>query len=432
MDEAATPPKVTPTDLDRALHVLAWLEEERHRDKEEIQRLAQAAEQVMVRTREAFSRLEVAEAELRVLRAQSGRGSQVEDAVRQLREGLAAIQEWQEGHERLSARTSQTLAVAAERDRRTLAELQSQIADLVRETDSLKARVALVGDEVRRDASSLVPVQQETEALLKRVEAIEKRQDLGDDAQRHREVKVTELTQQVERLSTEVGRFTDWQRLAEIRWQRQLSEWQQQLDTWRFQVEESVAAVNSAVKQMPAIRDEIAEIRRLLSEERERWAEQAKALVQVSAQQETDRDVVAQVEMSVTALQTRADQLLTRAAELTTALDRMSEQQAALEARLRADKERLEGAHRTLARLEQRDESLEARIEDLVHELAAFRREHRDALAEAARTAAEQRRQLDARIVLLEQLQEEHKVREISELEQQLRELQDRVRQAKT
>jgi chromosome segregation ATPase len=425
-------PETRSVDVNRALQLVAWLEEERRRDKDELQRLGQQVEQSLGRTREAFSRLEVAEAELRVVRAQTGRASNLEESVRQLRDAVAAAQDRQDSQERAATRSMQAQAIEVERDRRALIEIQAQVSELARENERLQSRTALVGEEVKRDAASLAPLQQGIDAVVKRLQVLDNRVDLSDEAQRHRDMRTVELTQQVERLSNEIVRVSEWQRLAEIRWTRQLAEWQQQIDSGRHQIEDGVAAVNVVAKSIPALKDEIAEIKQALADERERWLEKEKAIVQIAAQREIDRETVAQVERNMASLQMRQDQTSGRTGELTANLDRVEDLQKAAEARARTERERVESILRTIANLERRDESLESRLEAVIREVTVLRRDLTQASEDGARNAVEITRQLDLRLILLEQLQEEHKQRQITELEQQLREMQERARQAKS
>lgn len=424
-------PEPGPKDSNQPAQTLAWLEEERRRDRVEVQKLQHMVEQLASRQREATGRLEVLENDLRQVRGQASRLSQAEDALRQVREALAVVQEWQEDHQRAGARTSQSQAAEAERDRRLMAEMQSQVAEMARELEAQKSRLLLLGDEVRRDKGNLAPIQQDVELLAKQLQGMVGRLDLGDEAQRHRDVRVVELGQHVERLSSEQSRFTDWQRLAEVRWTRQLAEWQQQMEEWRRQAEDAAREVAAVMKQLPAMRDEIGELRRLLAEERERGAARAAQDAQWSAQREIDRETLAQVEQAVATIVRRGDELSGVCDNLITRLDRLADQQQALDGRLRAERERVESILLTLARLEARDGALEQRVEQNFLELSAQRREHTGRLEELARSLAEMERRLGFRLAELERLEEEHKQREIAELEQQVREMQERARQAK-
>ncbi len=410
---------------------VAWLEEERRRDRAEVQRLQHSVEQLASRFREVIGRLEIGEVELRQMRGQVVRLGQLEGALRQARETLVAVQEWQEDHEKATAQAGQTQALEAERDRRAVGELQTQASELTREADALKQRLALLAEEVRRDRGSLPPLQQDLESLRQRLQVLLSRADLTEETLRHRDARLVELGQHLDRLSAEQSRFTDWQRLAEVRWSRRIADWQQQMEEWRRQAEDASREIAATLKQLPTIKDELNELRRALGEEREQGTARATAIAQLAAQREIDREALAQAERTAASLAGRVDDLTGHIHGLADRLERAADQQQALDGRLRAERERVERILLTLARLETHDEALERRDEETSLELAGLRREQTARAEEIARDLADLARRVELRLTDLERLEEEHKQREIAELEQQIREMQERARQAK-
>lgn len=431
MQPEASPPQATPPTNTQQAQILAWLDEERRRDKAEMQRLQSAVEQMLSRYREAIGRLEVAEAEVRQVRAQLSRLGHSEDGLREVREALVKMQEWQEEHNRTSIRAGQSLAIAAERDQRTLAEIQTGLADLARESEALKGRVALLGEELRRDQGSLTPVQQQVDVLEKRLQALAGRLDLVDEAQRHRNLRSVELAQQLERLAAEQARFTDWQRLAEVRWSRQLTDWQAQMEEWRRQSEDGVREVQNVAKSVPGIKDDLAELRRALVEERERGTERSTAIAELAAQRGIDREAIGQAEQRVLTLTGRLDQMASQLLVAAEKIDRLFDGQNGLEGRIRAERERIEAILLAIARLEERDGLLERRLDELQRELSGQNRAQSARSDEIERSLSDLARRMDMRVAELERLEEEHKQREIMELEQQIREMQERAKQAK-
>ena len=140
-----------PRTLPQALQVIAWLEEERRREKGELLKFQQALEQLSGRYRDFVGRLEVAESDLRQVKSQAGQGARTDDAMRQLRESQATLMQRQEEYERTAVRASQSHAVDLERDRRIGADVQGQVAEALRELEAAKSRHLLLSEEVRRD-----------------------------------------------------------------------------------------------------------------------------------------------------------------------------------------------------------------------------------------------------------------------------------------
>ncbi len=421
-----------PRDLPQALQVLAWLEEERRRDKVELQRVQTALDQIAGRYRELLGRLEVAEGDLRTTKGQLASSARTDEAIRLLREALATLQQWREEHERAGTRAGQTQAVEAERDRRIVVELQSKITDMAHEVELMKGRLVLLAEESRRDKGNVPGLQQELSLVAKRAQSLADQLGLVEDGLRHRDTHLAELSRQSERLVAEQNRFTDWQRLSEVRWTRQLSEWQQQMEEWRLQAEEVALQKEANAKLLPAFKDELAEVRRLAGEERERLTGQSNRLADQEAQQAIAREAADELSADVAKQGGRVDELVGFYHNLMDRLDRVNEQLQAVDGRLRSEKERVETILRVIVGLESQDEATLRRADEVAMDLASTKRAHDSRAEQIERDLGEQGRRLSARVQELERLDAEHKQREIVELEQQIREMQERARQTKS
>jgi chromosome segregation ATPase len=425
-------PESGPKDLNQALQVIAWLQEERQRDKVELQKLQHQLEQLGGRFRDVFGRLDVVEGELRLAKSQAGQTARVDDALRQLREAQTGLEGRLEGVERASTLTRQTLAVETERERRAVADLQTQIVDYQRELDDLKARQVVLAEELRRDRTIVPPLQQDVAQVVERAQNLSEQITLLQDGLRHRDASLLELTRQSERLGAEQLRFTDWQRLAEVRWTRQLTEWQQQMGDWQHQAEMVALQMESAAKLFPSLKDEVVELRRALGDEREQYASAGVRLTELESTRAVDRDEIKDLCERVSRQSERLDEVASFYHSLVDRLERQVEQVGAVESRLRTEKERGESAVRVLARLDTQDESLSKRLEELALDLATFRRQADGRTEKLEHDLGEQGRRLSQRVQELERLDAEHKQREIDELEQQIREMQERARQSRS
>jgi chromosome segregation ATPase len=421
-----------PKTLPQALQVISWLEEERRRDKAELLKFQQTLEQLSGRFRDLVGRLDVAEGDLRQVKSQASQGARTDEALRQLREVQAALQQRQEEHERASGRSGQAHAVELERDRRVVADMLGQITEALRELEAAKSRHLLLVEEVRRDKSNVPTLQQEVVQLGRRAQGLADQISLIEDGLRHRDARLADLSRQAERLGGEQSRFTDWQRLTEVRSGRQFADWQQQMDDWRHQAEEVAVQMESSSKLLPVLKDELAETRRAFGETREGLTAQSNKLADLAAQRTVDRESAATLEEAQAKLSARADDLIGYYHNLTDRIDRALEQVQAVDSRLRVEKERGESILRVIARLESQDDALGRRSEEIALELAGTKRAGETRTEQVERDLQEQGRRLAARLQELERLDAEHKQREIVELEQQIREMQERTKQVKS
>ena len=425
-------PESGPKDLNQALQVIAWLQEERRRDQVELQKVQHSLEQLTGRLRDLVGRLDVAESDVRQAKTQVGQSTRVDETLRQLREAQVAMANRLEEVERSATFARQGLAVESERERRSLGDVQAQIGDYQRELDDLKARLVLLSEEARRDRGQVPPLQHDVKQLLERTQGLSDQISFVQDGLRHRDTTIGELGRQTERLSAEQVRFTDWQRLAEVRWTRQLTDWQEQMEGWRHQAETVSLQAENATKLFPALRDEVVELRRAMAEERERAATAAGRLGELEAAHAVERDEIKDMLERLARQTERFDELTGFYHNMVDRLERQGEQLAAAEARLRVEKERGESAARGISRLDTQDETLGRRAEEIGLELAAFKREMGARAENLERELGEWGRRLSLRMQDLERLDAEHKQREIDELEQQIREMQERARQSKS
>jgi chromosome segregation ATPase len=430
--EPTMQPDSGPRDLTQALQVVAWLEEERRRDKADLQRVQTALDQMAGRFREILGRLEVAEGELRATKSQIGSSARTDDAIRLLRETTASLQQWREEHERAGTRAGQTQAVEAERDRRVVADLQGKSVEVAREIEALKGRFILLGEEMRRDKGNVPALQQELDLVAKKAQTLADQLGMVEDGMRHRDARLGELSRQSERLVAEQSRFTDWQRLSEVRWTRQLAEWQQQMEEWRHQADAVGIQMEANAQLMPVLKDELAELRRLAGEQRELLTGQSNKTADLEAQQSVAREAASELSAEVVKQNGRADELTGYYHNLMDRMDRLNEQLQATDSRLRAERERIETILLVIARLESQDETAARRSEELAMDLAGAKRTHDVRAEQIEQSLGEQGRRLSARVQELERLDAEHKQREIVELEQQIREMQERARQSKS
>ena len=425
-------PEPGPRTLPQALQVIAWLEEERRRDKAELLKFQQALEQLSGRYRDLVGRLEMAESDLRQVKSQAGQATRTDDAIRQLRESQATLLQRQEEQERTAGRASLSHAVELERDRRIVADIQGQISEALRELEAAKSRHLLLVEEVRRDKGNVPALQHEVAQLARREQGLADQVSLVEDVLRHRDAQLGELARQTERLGGEQSRFTDWQRLTEVRSSRQFADWQQQMDDWRHQAEQVAVQMESTSKLLPALKDELVELRRAFGEEREALATQSNRLADLEAQRAVDRENAATVEDTLAKQSARGDDLIGYYHNLTDRLERLLEQVQAVDSRLRVEKERGESILRIIARLESQDESGGRRAEEIALELAGAKRTLESRMEQVERDLIEQGRRLASRLHELERLDAEHKQRAIVELEQQIREMQERTKQVKS
>lgn len=413
-------------DVGHLSQMLLWLDEERRRDRSELARMQAAIEETSTLLRELTTRTEEIESLARAHRIMLARIPDLDEQVRNAFEPLGTILDWQAEHERQLKRQEQMRVIEAERDRKTLAELQDQLTDARRDIDAGSGRLQLLTDDVRRAAAAIPPVGQRVDEAVKAVETVQNRLHLLDEWRRRDASEIAALGQRVEAVVAEAAKLAQWQQLAELRWTRQLSEWQVQMEEFRRALGDAVRTAGQVAHEIDPLKDAIEQVRRALGEERQKregFEGRLAALgLALDAEIEKRKEFETRVDSLRQQHQRNADHIVAVEREVALGKD--------------ADRELADGVTRVAARAEElalwtgRIESA-ARISDERIDAGQLRVQEVDR-AQTVRIDGviielrEHVRRLEARLAELEEREQLQKRRQIAELEQQIREVRGR------
>src|SRR5262245_40835794 len=162
--------------------IVAWLEDQRRIDREELARLAAEIERVAQSGREQATQVIELRGRVEEDHAALQRLPLLDEAMRDARDQLGVAVERAEQQSQQVTQTLLLRATDAERDRRQVGELVGQIARLEDALQGVEARIRTVADEARRDRgrvqelpTELHGVGQRLGALVSRVEQVEER-----------------------------------------------------------------------------------------------------------------------------------------------------------------------------------------------------------------------------------------------------------------
>ena len=271
---------------------VAWLDEERRRDKTELAKLQQRVEGQAAEIAEQARSIQELEGSLARTRAQLTKFSHLEKALEQLRTELVLLVEQKEEQRRKAdldaervrqlerdsqARTlgeirkelqklpryEEELQLRRAEDQRlgeVLLNLQQQIADFGRDLENRTRNLPYLEEQPRQNAKRIAELQQETPELFRRTEAHSTKLQLLEELVRKNEPRMAELDLQAAELRREQQEFFESLRLAEQQRERQMKEWTGQMEEQRQKMGEHEAQIRQSAEQYEKSKQALADL----------------------------------------------------------------------------------------------------------------------------------------------------------------------------
>ncbi|MBI2941993.1 MAG: hypothetical protein HYY04_16305 [Chloroflexi bacterium] len=244
--------------------LLAWLMEQRQKDHEAVDLLAGQVGRIVRGESELTQAVRRLDDEIVRLRQQLGQLSPFSDAVRQLRESIDLVATRVEDQAASRERELQAANAEVARDRRGLGELAQRVAELQRTIEGLNTRQAAIAEETRHERGELSSLVARLEAVERQCTQLVGRLRQSDEAHRRTENMLSVLQERGESLEKAINEVDNWQKLADLRWNRQLGDWQQQLDRWRAELDERTRSIPGIAQQLGVLGDADAALRELI------------------------------------------------------------------------------------------------------------------------------------------------------------------------
>ncbi len=305
-------------DLTQLSQMVSWLDEEHRRDREELAKLDQRLQGMLVENQEQARRIQELEGRLANTQAQLTRFTQIEQALQQLKNEVVVMLDkqtearLQAEREVERARLSDREAVArsvneirkdlprfgrieeelvtrrAEDQRlgETLLALRQSLNNVSKDLDERTRTLPYMVEQRAQDNKRIAQVQAENVELLKRTEALSSRLPLIEERLGRSEREGQKILPLVEQVRQEAQTFLQAQRVADVERTRQMAQWEQDFGQQRALIEQQVVrlrefsaqyeAAGRALKALEEFRGQVvrdqkqvAELQRL-AEERQR------------------------------------------------------------------------------------------------------------------------------------------------------------------
>jgi len=256
-------------DLTQLSQMVAWLDEEHRRDREELAKLDQRLASMAVEKQEQARRIQDLESRLASTHAQLTRFTQIEQALQQLKNEVVVLLDKQT-EARLQAEREAERARLGDREAlsRSVAEIRKELPRLSRFEEDLVTRQAedqRLGEMVlalrqsvnnvskdldertralpymveqrAQDNKRIAQIQAENVDLLKRADAIANRVPPLEERLQRLEKELQRIQPIPDQLRQDQAAFIDTQKLAEVDRTRQMSQWEQDFAQQREMLE---------------------------------------------------------------------------------------------------------------------------------------------------------------------------------------------------
>lgn len=405
--------------------LVAWLDEQRKQDKELTARLSQQVERLSAEVRDGAAQLIDLHDRLRQSQTAIARLPTMDGALRQVREQLADLQRdlqelgQREGHNSLLQQTEVSRVAKA------LADLTQQAAELHRRDEAHLSRMQVLSEEMKHDRAAFAPLSQQIEHGEKQWAALAWRTQLVEEQLKRAEGLVAGLSQSDEELNVEQRKLWQWQQSAELRWARQLAEWEQQLEQWQLLLDDQAKSVQGLLRDSKQSNEVIEAVRRELAEQHEQLQVQLNEIRRITSVQEVAHEEGNRLLQGIEAQRRRIDEQAGGLRQLDETLRQEAAELTALGRRLDNERARIDELAIAMRQQGQEQRDDYGALAQLTQELRSQRYELQDEMARFVRELAELRQSHRDRLAELLVLQERHRVRQIDELEQQVRELRE-------
>ena len=303
-------------DMNQAIQMIRWLEEEHRRDKSLMIELRQKIESQSMALRDANKRIQNVEGRLAGTQAKLTRFTVLEQSIKHAKEEvLQMVQEVQEEVVRYQRNYKQSRQLELENTSRAINEvkrsleaipplqerlnilktedlrlseillnLQTELTVHQRKVAPIPDRITYVEGQRAQDVKLVSQVQEEIVELMRRTETQMGKIELVDDIARKNEQRITTLTSYREEITKRQATFIEDIRLKEAQQTRQLQQWQEEVARFeeemakqrkileRFgrkhdEVQQHLVAIDGYKQTLNREQQQVAELQRL-SEER--------------------------------------------------------------------------------------------------------------------------------------------------------------------
>ncbi|MBI4321256.1 MAG: hypothetical protein HY675_22425 [Chloroflexi bacterium] len=418
-------------DLAHLAQLVAWLEEQRNLDKEQVAKLQREGEHLVLEFREVTRQLADVQDDIKQSKNRSSVLPYFEDGLRQVREQTANLQQRVEAIVEGQDRAARLRQTEQEREKKGLAELEQHVGQLLALAEQHGSRFQSLAEEIRRDRAFASPLAEQIANVGRQASTAMGRILLFEEQIRRTDSRVAALEQLAESIRSEHARISQWQQAADLRWNRQLAEWQQQLDEWHRELDGQVTLLQQTIRQQEQRALQLQDLNTSLEDSRKVVEGQASEILRLETARIQSRDEAVRLEQLLEAQRRRLDEQAGATRQLQEQVQQNVLDLAAVSGRVDGERRRLDETGTGLRQVDELHKHLVEDISKIQGDTREISYQLEDRTLELRKEFEEVRRLWEEQFLQLQALAEEHKVREVAEVERQLLEIRDRLSKSK-
>ncbi|MBX6770557.1 MAG: hypothetical protein IRY83_02430 [Chloroflexi bacterium] len=416
--DSPVPPRDSDLEPGIPHHLVTWLEGQRQAEHERLSQLSRYIDQLRDELRDCSAQL------ARVNEAASQPNAHYIDLVNQIRERLAALDRSVQEHLDAQAREDQARAAQRERDQRQLAELAQQVNGLTRTVDALGGRLLGLAEEVRHLREERAPVAQLLEDLQRSQTALQNRVATLDEITRRYAASQSLAEQADERLRSDIVRLDGLVKLVDVRLTRETGDLRRGLDSLQAQIEDRLKSVAEMSRRITVLTDQRDQVEQRLAALTSDLEGAVSEIGRLDAQGKIDRSALKRVADAVDALSHRLDEVGVASWQLGERLNGLAASLESLQGVVESLGNRIDEIDQREAHLDEEHRRLDEALAALSGDLRTTEMSARDRVTGLVDRLEGAISELRSWVESSQRLSIEHLRRTISELQQQLRELE--------
>jgi chromosome segregation ATPase len=404
---------------------ITWLDQQRKLDRELLEKLQQQIEHFSLLLKDVVPQMERLDGESRQAATVRGRIGRLEEQGRQEQEQISDIAERIQAQEQNLERFSQQHQAELDREHKSLAEILLQVNELFRREEGIRNQLTAVVDENKRQTTSLATLGIRTDHVEHDYSGLSQRLLGYDDFRKRVEPELQSMHRTLEIVQADFGRLQQWQQATDLKWSRETSAWQEKMDEWTRLIEDQTKAIQQVMRDIAIIRANFEQIEAQVLEQTEQTQNALVDVRRLESGIEIERQEIARLVTAMDVVRKRIDDQVGQMRQQDEKSSHLSSELRDLGGRTDDSRKRIEEQGLRVGQIEQRQRERADDVAGLASQLTALRFEIEGVLRRLEETIQQNRQWQIEQATQRQRLIERQLRREVSEVEQQLREAKE-------
>jgi chromosome segregation ATPase len=413
--------------LDELGQAITWLAEQRKQDRDTLDQIRQQVDRFGLLIKDVMPQMERLDGEARQSAAVRGRIGRLEEQARlsqeQIAELVEQIQQQGQGQDRLVQHQQTEL----DREHKSLAEAMLQVTELFRREESIRNQITSLVDENKRQANGLATLGVRTDHTEHDLSSFGQRILAYEDFRKRTEPEIQAFQRNLDAMEADYNRIQQWQQATDLRWSRDLASWQEKMDGWERSLEDQTKSLQQASRDVALLRANVEQVESQVAEQVEEIQNALVDVRRLESSVEIERQEIARQATNIDGVRRRIDDQSGQIRQLDDRGAHTIGDLRELAGRVDDSRKRIEEQSLRMVPIEQRQRENADVFASLAGQITALRFEIEGALRRLDEAIQQQAQLQQDQVLQRQRIIERQLRRQVSELEQQLREAKELI-----